>query len=70
MGGTVDMSLVVPLISTTGSRDPITAALHILLGDSMPLDVVRITSWKKGLGSGDEPPTVRYAASFAGYDFN
>ncbi|CAM6089143.1 unnamed protein product [Calypogeia fissa] len=56
-------------VSTTGSRDPITAALHIILGDNMPLDVVRLTGWKKSPQSGDEPPTVRYAASFAGYGF-
>ncbi|BBN11743.1 ceramide kinase [Marchantia polymorpha subsp. ruderalis] len=56
-------------ISTTGSRDPVTAALHVLLGDSMPLDIVKITGWKKTPQSVDEPPRVRYAASFAGYGF-
>lgn len=32
-------------VSTNGVRDPITAALHILLGDRLPLDVVRVTAW-------------------------
>ncbi|GAQ89220.1 Ceramide kinase [Klebsormidium nitens] len=32
-------------VSTNGARDPITAALHILLGDRLPLDVVRVTAW-------------------------
>ncbi|KAL3686138.1 hypothetical protein R1sor_004160 [Riccia sorocarpa] len=57
------------VISTTGSRDPVTAALHILLGDSMPLDIVKITGWKSSPKSVDETPRVRYAASFAGYGF-
>ncbi|KAL2611176.1 hypothetical protein R1flu_022868 [Riccia fluitans] len=57
------------VISTTGSRDPVTASLHILLGDSMPLDIVKITGWKSSPKSVDETPRVRYAASFAGYGF-
>ncbi|CAI5961461.1 unnamed protein product [Closterium sp. NIES-64] len=31
----------------TGSRDPTTAALHVVLGHRMPLDVARITTWKE-----------------------
>lgn len=66
------------VMSTTGSRDHVTAALHIVLGDRMPLDIVRITGWKesrhplkdeKRTGPKDETPTVRYAASFCGYGF-
>lgn len=54
--------------STTGARDPITSALHIILGDNMPLDIVRITGWKKQpKDMPSEKPEVRYAASFAGY---
>lgn len=67
---TVDATDGVWLLSTTGSRDPVTAALHVLVGDSMPLDIVKITGWKKTPQSVDEPPRVRYAASFAGYAFN
>lgn len=55
------------MCSTTGTRDPLTSALHIILGDSMPLDIVRITAWKKHQeASLKEKPEVRYAASFAG----
>ena len=58
------------LPSTTGSRDPVTSALHIVVGDRMPLDIVRLTSWA-GKGEEEEEveetPTVRYAASFAGW---
>ncbi|KAJ7540783.1 hypothetical protein O6H91_10G030700 [Diphasiastrum complanatum] len=58
------------VISTTGSRDAITSALHIILGDNMPLDVVRLISWKSSnLSKEREEPRVRYAASFAGYGF-
>lgn len=32
-------------VSTNGARDPITAALHVILGDRLPLDVVRVTAW-------------------------
>lgn len=57
------------MCSTTGARDPSTSALHIILGDSMPLDIVRVTGWKnhrdKSTAS-TEVPEVRYAASFAG----
>jgi ceramide kinase len=59
------------VISTTGARDPSTSALHIILGDSMPLDIVRVTGWKKHRDktASSEVPEVRYAASFAGYGF-
>eukprot|EP00271_Cylindrocystis_brebissonii_P020271 TRINITY_DN6647_c0_g1_i2.p1 TRINITY_DN6647_c0_g1~~TRINITY_DN6647_c0_g1_i2.p1 ORF type:complete len:921 (+),score=178.28 TRINITY_DN6647_c0_g1_i2:117-2765(+) len=66
------------VISTTGTRDAVTAALHIVLGDRMPLDCLRITSWGHGQsqqarqreGAAEEaPPVVRYAASFCGYGF-
>ncbi|KAG0587968.1 hypothetical protein KC19_2G205600 [Ceratodon purpureus] len=58
------------VVSTTGTRDPLTSALHIILGDSMPLDIVRITAWRKHPeASLNEKPEVRYAASFAGYGF-
>ncbi|CAI5525656.1 unnamed protein product [Closterium sp. Naga37s-1] len=36
-----------PNPSVTGSRDPTTAALHVVLGHRMPLDVARITTWKE-----------------------
>lgn len=52
--------------STTGTRDPITSALHIILGDNMPLDIVRVTSWRSSPKDSDDKPDVRYAASFAG----
>lgn len=55
------------MYSTTGTRDPLTSALHIILGDSMPLDIVRVTGWRNDPeASPDEKPEVRYAASFAG----
>jgi ceramide kinase len=56
--------------STTGARDPVTSALHIILGDSMPLDIVRMTGWNKCPEDElDEKPKVQYAASFTGYGF-
>lgn len=62
-----DLFTLFHMCSTTGSRDPFTSALHIILGDSMPLDIVRITSWRKQHeDSASEMPEVRYAASFAG----
>nr|PNR59416.1 hypothetical protein PHYPA_002207 [Physcomitrium patens] len=58
------------VISTTGARDSITSALHVILGDRMPLDLVRITGWKNhSEGSLNGKPEVRYAASFTGYGF-
>ncbi|CAK9263449.1 unnamed protein product [Sphagnum jensenii] len=58
------------VVSTTGARDPVTSALHIILGDSMPLDILRMTGWNKSPEDGlDEKPKVQYAASFTGYGF-
>ncbi|KAH7428563.1 hypothetical protein KP509_09G007200 [Ceratopteris richardii] len=56
-------------VSTTGCRNALTSALHIILGEKMPLDVVRLVSWKSTKDSAEELPRVRYAASFAGYGF-
>ncbi|KAI5058166.1 hypothetical protein GOP47_0026336 [Adiantum capillus-veneris] len=56
-------------ISTTGSRNVATCALHIIFGEKMPLDIVRLVSWKSTRASAEESPRVRYAASFAGYGF-
>lgn len=56
-------------VSTTGSRNAATCALHIILGENMPLDIVRLVSWKSTRTSAEELPRVRYAASFAGYGF-
>ena len=52
--------------STTGMRDPVTSALHIVLGKSMSLDIAQVVRWKTSPSSMDLP-YVRYAASFAGY---
>lgn len=56
-------------ISTTGSRNAATCALHIIFGEKMPLDIVRLVSWKSSRTCAEESPRVRYAASFAGYGF-
>ncbi|XP_020693836.1 ceramide kinase isoform X2 [Dendrobium catenatum] len=56
------------VISTTGVRDPITSALHIILGKKISLDVAQVVRWKTTPSSIDTP-SVRYAASFAGYGF-
>ncbi|GMP69844.1 hypothetical protein CsSME_00028945 [Camellia sinensis var. sinensis] len=53
---------------TTGTRDPITSALHIVLGKRVCLDIAQVVRWKTTSTSKDEP-CVRYAASFAGYGF-
>ncbi|CAI5463310.1 unnamed protein product [Closterium sp. Yama58-4] len=42
------------IMSVTGSRDPTTAALHVVLGHRMPLDVARITTWKEEEQSGKQ----------------
>ncbi|CAI7748299.1 unnamed protein product, partial [Closterium sp. NIES-53] len=42
------------IMSVTGSRDPTTAALHVVLGHRMPLDVARITTWKEEELTGKE----------------
>ncbi|KAG1362145.1 ceramide kinase [Cocos nucifera] len=56
------------VISTTGMRDPVTSALHIIFGKSMSLDIAQVVRWKTSPSSMDLP-YVRYAASFAGYGF-
>ncbi|XVE63857.1 hypothetical protein DITRI_Ditri07aG0054900 [Diplodiscus trichospermus] len=56
------------VICTTGARDPITSALHIILGKRVSLDVAQVVRWKTTSTSKVEP-CVRYAASFAGYGF-
>ncbi|KAK2994677.1 hypothetical protein RJ640_026156, partial [Escallonia rubra] len=56
------------VICTTGARDPITSALHIVLGKRVCLDLAQIVRWKTTSTSKDEL-RVRYAASFAGYGF-
>lgn len=53
---------------TTGARDPITSALHIVLGKRVNLDLAQVVRWKITPASKVEPH-VRYAASFAGYGF-
>lgn len=64
----VGLLVLFRMCSTTGARDPLTSALHIILGDSMPLDIVRVTGWKSQCDdtATSEVPEVRYAASFAG----
>ncbi|XP_077235358.1 diacylglycerol kinase family protein isoform X3 [Tasmannia lanceolata] len=56
------------VISTTGTRDPITSALQIVLGKRVYLDIAQVVKWKTSSSSTDAP-SVRYAASFAGYGF-
>ncbi|RZC74448.1 hypothetical protein C5167_049928 [Papaver somniferum] len=56
------------VICTTGARDPITSALQIILGKSVRLDIAQVVRWKTTASSTDAP-SVRYAASFAGYGF-
>ncbi|KAL2335886.1 hypothetical protein Fmac_010332 [Flemingia macrophylla] len=56
------------VICTTGARDPITSALHIVLGKRVHLDIAQVVRWKKTPRSEVEP-NVRYAASFSGYGF-
>ena len=53
-------------INTTGSRDAVTCAFHIILGENTTLDIVRLLSWKSRSTSTEELPRIRYAASFAG----
>ncbi|CAH9060182.1 unnamed protein product [Cuscuta epithymum] len=57
------------VICTTGARDHMTSALQIVLGKKVCLDIAQVVRWKKASTSKDEPPCVRYAASFAGYGF-
>ncbi|KAG8381560.1 hypothetical protein BUALT_Bualt06G0134300 [Buddleja alternifolia] len=56
-------------ICTTGARDPVTSALHIILGKRVHLDLAQLVRWKTTSASNEEEPCVRYAASFAGYGF-
>lgn len=56
------------VICTTGTRDPITSALQIVLGERISLDIAQVVRWKTTTLSMDEP-FVRYASSFAGYGF-
>ncbi|KAL3834664.1 hypothetical protein ACJIZ3_009400 [Penstemon smallii] len=56
------------VICTTGARDPVTSALHIVLGKKVCLDIAQVVRWKKTHDSKVEP-CLRYAASFAGYGF-
>ncbi|KAG8129942.1 hypothetical protein E2320_016565 [Naja naja] len=46
--------------ATVGTNDPVTSALHIIIGDSQPLDVCSI--WHDGM-------LLRYSVSLAGYGF-
>ncbi|CAJ1958631.1 unnamed protein product [Sphenostylis stenocarpa] len=56
------------VICTTGVRDPITSALHIVLGKRVHLDIAQVVGWKTTPRSEVEP-NIRYAASFSGYGF-
>ncbi|KAL7146586.1 hypothetical protein ABFS83_06G051200 [Erythranthe nasuta] len=56
------------VICTTGARDPVTSALHIVLGKRVRLDIAQVVRWKETHASNEEP-CIRYAASFAGYGF-
>lgn len=56
------------VICTTGVRDPITSALHIVLGKRICLDIAQVVKWKATMNS-DIEPSVHYTASFAGYGF-
>lgn len=56
------------VVSTTGIRDPVTSALQIVLGKKVSLDIAQVVRWKTTPSSVDMP-SVRYAASFAGYGF-
>uniref|UniRef100_A0A2P2KQQ6 DAGKc domain-containing protein n=1 Tax=Rhizophora mucronata TaxID=61149 RepID=A0A2P2KQQ6_RHIMU len=56
------------VMCTTGTRDPLTSALHIVLGKHVRLDLAQVVRWKMTATS-DTEPCVRYVASFAGYGF-
>ncbi|ANM69998.1 Diacylglycerol kinase family protein [Arabidopsis thaliana] len=56
------------VMCTTGARDPVTSALHIILGRKLFLDAMQVVRWKTASTSTIEP-YIRYAASFAGYGF-
>ncbi|KAG6514305.1 hypothetical protein ZIOFF_024655 [Zingiber officinale] len=53
------------VVSTTGTRDPVTSALQIILGKRISLDIAQVVRWKTSPSS-KEVPSVHYAASFAG----
>ncbi|KAJ8426995.1 hypothetical protein Cgig2_033853 [Carnegiea gigantea] len=53
------------VICTTGARDPVTSALHIVLGKRIDLDIAQVVCWKATKESKVEP-SVRYTASFVG----
>lgn len=58
------------VMCTTGARDCITSALHIVLGKRVSLDIAQVVRWKTtSTSTSKEEPCVRYAASFAGYGF-
>ena len=57
---------LIGLCSTTGERDPVTSALLIILGRKVSLDIAQVVRWKSS-PTAEVLPTVRYAASFAGY---
>ncbi|KAM7272807.1 hypothetical protein ACFE04_027471 [Oxalis oulophora] len=56
------------VMCTTGAREPITSALHIVLGKRLHLDIAQVVRWRTTAQSKVEP-LVRYAASFVGYGF-
>ncbi|MED6191858.1 hypothetical protein PIB30_004518 [Stylosanthes scabra] len=56
------------VMCTTGTRDPITSALHIVLGKKVHLDIAQVVRWKATPRS-EIQPYMRYTASFAGYGF-
>ncbi|KAL9409400.1 hypothetical protein AB3S75_047733 [Citrus x aurantiifolia] len=56
------------VICTTGARDPVTSALHIVLGKRVCLDIAQVVRWKATATSKVEP-LVHYTASFSGYGF-
>ncbi|GAB4858835.1 hypothetical protein Ancab_010313 [Ancistrocladus abbreviatus] len=56
------------VICTTGVRDPITSALHIVLGKRVSLDIAQVVRWK-ATSSSENEPSARYTASFVGYGF-
>ncbi|EMS62971.1 Ceramide kinase [Triticum urartu] len=56
------------VLSTTGERDAVTSALLIIFGRRIALDIAQVVRWKSS-PSAEVLPTVRYAASFAGYGF-
>ncbi|KAG6510606.1 hypothetical protein ZIOFF_028631 [Zingiber officinale] len=66
-GEKLDYSIILyfPFCSTTGTRDPVTSALQIILGKRISLDIAQVVRWKTSPSS-KEVPSVHYAASFAG----